>query len=172
MNDRRLQRLESTIKAKVATALARDMSDPRLGLVTVTRVKLDRELTLCKVYWSVLGGEKERKVNERVLEHATGWMRREVASVLQTRTVPRVEFVFDESIIGAMRVETLIKTLRAEREARGETLEPGDEDGERANADETGGDGEAGEDDGPGPADRNDDDPDDDDSLPTDSGLR
>ncbi len=136
MNDRRLQRLESTIKAKVATALARDMSDPRLGMVTVTRVKLDRELTLCKVYWSVLGGEKERKVNERVLAHATGWMRREVATVLQTRTVPRVEFVFDEGIVGAMRVDSIIKTLRDEREARGETLEPGDEDGGRAAPDD------------------------------------
>lgn len=170
MNDRRLQRLESTIKAKVATALTRDMSDPRLGLVTVTRVKLDRELTLCKVYWSVLGGEKERKVNERVLEHATGWMRREVASVLQTRTVPRVEFVFDEGIIGAMRVDSIIKTLREERQARGETLEPGDEDGTPTNARD--GEDDDGEDD-PDDDDPDRDDADDDDqSPPADTATR
>lgn len=153
MNERRLQRLESMIKAKVATALTRDMSDPRLGMVTVTRVKLDRELTLCKVYWSVLGGEKERKVNERVLEHATGWMRREVASVMQTRTVPRVEFVFDEGIVGAMRVDSIIKTLREEREARGEPLEPSDEDGAPTSASDE---------------DEDEDDPDDDDESPPD----
>ncbi len=130
MNERRLQRLESTIKAKVAAVLVRDMSDPRLGIVTVTRVQLDRELTLCKIYWSVLGGEKERKVNERVLQHAAGWMRREVAEVMRTRTVPRVEFVFDERIVGAMRIDSILKNLRDERSARAEPLEPVDAHGE------------------------------------------
>jgi ribosome-binding factor A len=130
MNERRVHRLESMIKAKVASVLVRDMSDPRLGLVTVTRVELDRELTLCKVFWSVLGGEKERRVNERVLRHAGGWVRREIADILHTRTVPRVQFVFDERIAGAVRVDQILKGLREERAARGEDDDQPDDSAE------------------------------------------
>lgn len=133
MQERRLQRLESLIKEKVATVLLRDMADPRLGLVTITRVKLDRELSTCKIYWSVLGDEKQRKLNERTLGHAAGFMRREIATVLHTRSVPRVTFVFDESVIGALRVDSILKDLRrnappaaeADPEAPDEEAAPG-----------------------------------------------
>ncbi|MEZ5962364.1 MAG: 30S ribosome-binding factor RbfA [Planctomycetota bacterium] len=115
MQERRLHRLESLIKERVATLLLRDMADPRLGLVTITRVKVDRELSSCKIYWSVLGDEKQRRLNERTLAHAAGFVRREIASVLHTRSVPQVTFVFDESVTGALRVDAILKELREAR---------------------------------------------------------
>jgi ribosome-binding factor A len=144
MQERRLQRLESLIKEKVATVLQRDMADPRLGLITVTRVKLDRELTICKVYWSVLGDEKKRRLNERALQHAAGYVRREIATVLHTRSVPWLTFVHDESVAGSLRVEGILKDLREAREA-------GADDPEDASA---GDDAEETDDDGTGPSPR------------------
>lgn len=170
MNERRVNRLESLIKEKIATVLLRDMADPRLGLVTITRVKLDREMALCKVYWSVLGGEKERKTNERTLQHARGYVRREIASILNTRSVPAVEFVFDESVAGALRVESILKQLRDERgerpdaDAAGDTDEIADTD-EVADTDEDADDA-ADADDSEGLPDDPDDDPDDDSPRP------
>lgn len=124
MNERRLRRLESQIKARVAEVLLREVADPRLGLVTITRVELDRELTVCKVWWSVLGDAATRRRNEHMLGHARGFIQREVARVLRTRTVPEVRFRFDESIEGAARMSKLLADLAAER---GEP-EPGDRD--------------------------------------------
>lgn len=122
MQDRRLRRVEELIRQKIASTLLRDLQDPRLGFVTVTKVKVDKELQHCEVFWSVLGDEKDRAVHERLLSHAAGYVQREVAAILETRTMPRVHFVFDESIAGAMRIDGLIKRLKAEREAREASL--------------------------------------------------
>ena len=115
MQERRLQRFESLIKEKVATVLAQEMADPRLGLVTITRVKLDRELSTCDVFWTVLGDEKKRRLNERTLRHAQGFVRREIAGILHTRNTPTVNFVFDESVAGELRVQQILKDLKAAR---------------------------------------------------------
>ncbi len=131
MNERRIARLQEQIKARVAQVISRDMADPRRGLITITRVKLDREMVTCKVYWSVFGDAKERARNERMLNHAARFIQHEVAGVLTTRTVPRVQFEFDESILGAIRIDNILRELREEREAR----EPPDEDGGEALSD-------------------------------------
>lgn len=118
MNERRIKRLQELIKGRVAEVVSFELSDPRRGLITITKVELDREVAHCKVYWSILGDEKERKLNARMLEHATPFVQREVAAVLHIRSVPRVQFVFDESIEGAIRVQGIIDKLRDEREER------------------------------------------------------
>ena len=115
MNPRRIARIEQLIKARVAEILAHDISDPRRGMITISRVKVDAEMSSCLVFWSVLGGEKERKLNAEMLADAAGYVQREVAKILHTRTVPRVKFLFDESIQGAIRVQKILNELRAER---------------------------------------------------------
>lgn len=120
-------RLESLIKEKVASVLAQDMADPRLGLVTITRVKLDRELSTCDIFWTVYGDEKKRRLNERTLKHAAGYVRREIASVLHTRNTPSVTFVFDESVAGELRVQQILKELRDARPPEVTPPEPDEE---------------------------------------------
>lgn len=119
MNERRIKRLQELIKARVAEVVSYELSDPRRGLITITRVDLDREVRHCKVYWSVLGNEKDRKLNGKMLDHAAAFVQREVAAILHTRTVPKVRFVFDESIEGAQRVEGIIQQLKLERQKQG-----------------------------------------------------
>ena len=118
MNERRIQRIQELIKERVAEVIDRDLADPQLGMITVTRVTVDRELQHCVVYWSVLGDEKDRRRNEQVLNRAAGYVQREVAKVLHTRTAPRVRFEFDADLEGALRLEQVLEELRAEREAR------------------------------------------------------
>ena len=118
MNDRRIKRLESLVHERVALVLMRDLHDPRLGFVTITRVQIDAELAHCKVFYSVLGDEKGRRMQQELLDHAAKYVQHELAAVLTTRTVPQVRFVFDESIAGAMRVAGIIEKTRQERLAR------------------------------------------------------
>ena len=139
MNERRVHRLENQIKARVAEVLQQEIADPRLGFVTVSGVELDREIKHCKVFWSVLGNDKDRVQSQRALDRATGFVRRQIAQILHTRTVPALRFLFDESIEGALRVNDLLTELRAERELR-ENLDPAPEDGP-AEASEEGSEG-------------------------------
>ena len=112
MNERRIQRIEQLIKARVAEVVEHELSEPRHGLVTITRVKVDRDMTKCLVYWSVYGDERMQTRNAAMLARAAGFVQRAVAKVLHTRTVPRLEFVFDEGIAGAARIEEILQELR------------------------------------------------------------
>ncbi len=130
MNERRIQRLQEQIKQRLAEILQRDLADPKLGLVTISRVELDAEFTLCKVYWSVIaptstGEAKARRDSQEVLTRASGFLQREIGKSLHTRTIPHVEFVFDPGIAGAIRVNQLLKELAPKDPGTGETPPPG-----------------------------------------------
>ncbi|MCK5941478.1 MAG: 30S ribosome-binding factor RbfA [Planctomycetes bacterium] len=115
MNERRLARLANQIKQRLAVVLQRELADPKLGLVTITRIELDKEFTQCKAYWSVLAptGKEQiaRRESAEVLDRARGFCQREVGKVLHTRTIPHLEFRFDEGIGGAVRMRNLLKEL-------------------------------------------------------------
>lgn len=123
MNERRIQRLQEQIKQRLAEILQRDLADPKLGLVTISRVELDSEFTTCKAYWSVfaptaVGEAKARADSAAVLQRARGFCQREVGKSLNTRTVPHLEFVHDEGIAGGARMTKLLKELQSERESK------------------------------------------------------
>lgn len=125
MNERRIARLEEQIKERLAEVLLREIADPRLGMVTITRVKLDREMVTATVSWSCLAANTgERSKQEHLLEHARGFLQREVAKALTTHKVPQLRFRYDESIEGSIRVQGILERLRKEREARGESPDP------------------------------------------------
>ncbi|HEB53152.1 MAG TPA: 30S ribosome-binding factor RbfA [bacterium] len=130
MNERRLARLREQIKQRLAQVLQRDLADPKLGLVTITRIELDKEFTQCKAYWSVLAptGREERaqKESAAVLDRARGFCQREMAAVLHTRTVPHLEFVFDKGIGEAVRMQKLLEELNRGRPDRPEDAPPTD----------------------------------------------
>jgi ribosome-binding factor A len=109
MNDRRIARLQEQIKESLALVILRDLGDPKLGLVTITQ---------CKAYWSVLGDDKARRENEGVLRRARGLCQRAIAKSIHTRSVPHLEFVYDEGITTGIRVNKLLEDLRLERELR------------------------------------------------------
>jgi ribosome-binding factor A len=129
VNERRIARLQEQIKERLAQILQRDLADPRLGLVTITRVELDSEFTQCKAYWSVFaptaaGEARARAQSAEVLARARGLCQREMGRTLNTRTVPHLEFVHDEGIAEAARVNKLLRELQQEREQR-EAAAPG-----------------------------------------------
>ena len=125
MNERRIKRLQEQIKSRIAEVLMREIRDPKVGLVTVTRVELDKEFTICKAYWSVLGDKHQRAHTDRALKRAAGFVQREVGSTLHTRTVPRLTFLYDEQIAEAARIQEQLAELRRERQARTGTDDEG-----------------------------------------------
>ena len=136
----KIQRVQEQIRQKAATILFRDVSDPRLRLVTITRVEVSRDLAVATVYWSSLEDGAQRRTIERGLEDARGWVQREIARMLTTRTTPTIEWRFDKAIEGMARMSRLIREARQEDDQRarerGELL-PGDEEVEESDDEAT-----------------------------------
>jgi ribosome-binding factor A len=110
------------MRREVAEILANRMRDPRLGaMVSVTDVEVTSDLSFARVYVSVLAdGPETGKVLEG-LQHAAGFVRRELAPRLGLREVPELRFLLDTSLERGARVEELLKKIE-----RGEVV--GDEE--------------------------------------------
>lgn len=112
---RRIQRLESAILETLAPLVSHGLADPRVRLITITRIRLSPDLSIARVNWSCLGDERDRTKATHALEHARGRLQAEVAKALQTRTTPRLQFHYDESGEKAMRVTDILEQIRRER---------------------------------------------------------
>jgi ribosome-binding factor A len=95
----------------VTVLLAREVHDPGIGFVTVTRVQVTPDLQLARVFYTTMGSEAERRQTTRALERATPFLRRQVGERLQLRRVPVLQFVFDKSVAAQDRVEQLLREI-------------------------------------------------------------
>lgn len=93
--------------------LARDVRDPGVGFVTLTRVTVTPDLQHARVLYTSLGDEQARAASARALDRATPFLRRQLGSRLRLKRVPELQFIYDESIAGQDRVEQLLNEFRA-----------------------------------------------------------
>ena len=107
----RVDRVEEAIHRALAELLLREVSDRRLARLTVSRVKVSRDLAHAKVY--VMAPEEGPAAREvwRALVHAGGYLRSGVARRLLMRTVPELHFVRDTSLVEGNRLAALIETV-------------------------------------------------------------
>jgi ribosome-binding factor A len=108
----RADRVGELIKQNLAELLLRQISDPRLDGVTLTGVKLSKDLRLAKIYFAAPGGEKEHQDAQAGFEQARGFIKRELAQRLGLRYMPELRFFYDTSIDYGARIEELLKTVK------------------------------------------------------------
>ena len=109
----RTDRIAGEIQKEIADILRTDIKDPRLpDMVSVTAVRVTRDLRYAKVYISVLGSEEDKKNAMIALKNAAGFIRREIGQRIQLRYTPEITFLHDISIVHVMHISNLInKTL-------------------------------------------------------------
>jgi ribosome-binding factor A len=112
--ERRIARIESRIRQIVAALFLRDLKDPRMkGLITITRVKVARDLGHARVLYSFLGTPRQKKTVEKFIASAQPFVQRAVADEIDLRVAPIVEFTYDDSIEKQYAVSKLIdKAMR------------------------------------------------------------
>ena len=98
--------------------LAREVHDPGIGFVTITRVHVTPDLQLARVYYTSLGSDAARRATAKALDRASSFLRHQVGQRLRLRRVPALEFVFDRSIENQERVERLIQEIHEADAAR------------------------------------------------------
>ena len=113
----RTERLAEQIRQDASDLLAREVHDPGVGFITLTRVRVTPDLQIARIYYTTLGDDAAARANTaRALKRVTPFVRRQLGERLQLRRVPELEFVFDRSIAHQARVEQLLQEIHAQDE--------------------------------------------------------
>jgi len=112
----RVQKIEERIFEELSTILLMEVSDPRLSTVSVTKVKVDRELAFANIYVSSLEGSESADDIIEGLKHAGGYLRRELAHRIEIKHTPRLRFYWDPSPEHVDRIDKLIASLHQDEQ--------------------------------------------------------
>lgn len=116
----RSRRVGEQLQRELSALIRREIQDPRAGWVTVTGVRMSRDLANARVFVSVLDEGREPAAAVEALNHAAGFLRRLLGRSLGLRVVPRLRFEYDESIARGAHLSTLIDAaVGRDREAGG-----------------------------------------------------
>jgi ribosome-binding factor A len=108
MTSPRMRRVNEAVREVVSAHIAEDLSDPRIGFVTVTGVDTSPDLRQARVFVTVLGAEPARRDALAGLESARGFLQAQVGSELRMKRTPTLEFRYDESTDRGVRVSRLL----------------------------------------------------------------
>ncbi len=107
----RPERVADQIRSEIGLLLTRDVHDPGIGFVTVTRVQVTGDLQQARVFYTALGDDRARKNTARALERAAPFLRRQIGARLRLKRVPELRFFYDDSIAGQDRIEQILNDL-------------------------------------------------------------
>lgn len=111
MSTKRLARLNEQIKREISEILRREVRDPRVGGVTVTRVEVSGDLWVARVFVRLAGTEEERGESLTGLEAAAPFVRRLIGRELHIRRVPELQFREDRALDHATRIGRILQGL-------------------------------------------------------------
>ena len=105
----RARRMSARIKQIVASTIEMSVKDPRLGMVTITDVRLTGDLHDASVFYTVFGGPEDRAASAAALESAKGVLRSEVGRLTGVRFTPTLSFFLDELPENAHLIDDLLE---------------------------------------------------------------
>jgi ribosome-binding factor A len=119
-------RLAEQIRVDAGDILSRQVHDPGIGFLTLTRVTVTGDLLQARIFYTAMGDPAERKKTARALERALPFIRRALGQRLQLRRVPEISFRYDESVAQQARVEELLENIKCEDALRATSATPSD----------------------------------------------
>lgn len=109
MTSRRLLKAAQAIRQVVSMAILAEIRDPRVEDVTVTAVEVTPDMREAKVHVSIMGDEAKQKLCLHGLKSSAGFLQSKVASRIETRYTPRLQFVLDEGIKKSIEIQSIIR---------------------------------------------------------------
>lgn len=106
----RTDRVGEAIREVIATAVA-DLTDPRLGLVSITGVDVAPDFANAVVYYSTLGDDATIEATGAALTHAGGRLQRAVAAGMRLKRTPHLTFEVDHGILEGEKIDAALREL-------------------------------------------------------------
>jgi ribosome-binding factor A len=104
----RTRRVGEQIQREMAQLVQQEIKDPRLGLVTISAVKLSKDMSHANIFFTILNDEQSVEETIKILDGASGFLRHELGKRMQLRIVPHIHFKYDESISYGNELSSLI----------------------------------------------------------------
>ena len=105
----RMRRINEVLREIVGAAISGELSDPRIGFVTVTAVETSTDLRTAKVFVSVLGSEEEREATLEGLRSSHGVIQSRIAAETRMKRTPTLTFHYDDTIEKGVRISELLE---------------------------------------------------------------
>lgn len=115
----RSERVAELLRRDLSVLIRERIKDPRIGMVTILDVTVSKDLSHAKVWFDVLDAE-QGKVAEESLNHASGFLRRELGRELKLRVTPGLRFYYDDTQLRGNTLSALIDKAVAEDQAHEE----------------------------------------------------
>jgi len=112
MESIRTSKVESLIKAEISEIISRKIKDPRIGFVTITSVKVSKDLHLAKVFVSIYGSDEDKKKTLEGLISASQFVHHELKKRLRIKIIPEIVFKIDPSIEYGIYIAKVIDELK------------------------------------------------------------
>ena len=105
----RMRRINEVLREVVGAAVSTELSDPRIGFVTVTSVETSPDLRTAKVFVSVLGSDEEREATLEGLRSSHGVIQSRIAAETRMKRTPTLTFRYDDTIAKGVRISELLE---------------------------------------------------------------
>ena len=117
--NRRGERVNYTIRRELGSLITEELNDPRLASMTsVTNVDVNRDLSIAKVYITVLGTDEERELSLKALRSAATRLQITISHRIEIRKMPRLTFILDDQLQTGADMDQLIDKVIAEDSRR------------------------------------------------------
>lgn len=112
----RSRRVAEQIQRELAVLIQQELKDPRLGMITISAVEVSKDMSNAKVFVTVFNEEQDRNNTLEALQHAAGFLQHELGRLMSLRIIPKLRFVYDESVVRGAELSALIdKAVKEDR---------------------------------------------------------
>jgi ribosome-binding factor A len=108
---RRLERAAKEFQKEISLIILKELADPRVGFVTITRVVPAPDLKSAKVYVSVIGDAAKKKESLDCLNHASGYIQNFIGNSLRLKDIPKLLFLYDDDLEKQLEINKIIEEL-------------------------------------------------------------
>ncbi len=115
MGSQRPGRVQEALRQEISKIVHSEMKDPRIGFITITKVDLTKDLRYARIYFSILGEDKDKKLALRGLNNAKGYIKGLLADRIKLRFMPEIAFAIDESLGHAKHIYDILDQIKKER---------------------------------------------------------
>ena len=111
----RANRVSQELKKIISQILMEELSDPRLGFITLTHIEVTDDLRFASVYYSVLGDEEQKQATAEALEEHQSFIRRLAVQHINMKFAMDIKFEVDKSIDQSFRIDSILKQIKKEK---------------------------------------------------------
>lgn len=118
MESRRIKKIEELYRHEVARILLYEVRDPRLANVHITQVRVTPDMRLARVYFEMPEGKVREPAVQKALQKAKGYLKKGLSKNVLLRSMPELEFFYDETSDLVRNVENIFKQLEEEKKSK------------------------------------------------------